>query len=156
MDAHVVAVSVAAGRVVGEQDVGVLLAQDDGERLGCFLDGHRDEAPLARRVGKHLRAHTRIGVAERLEPGDAEPAGTSRYFVPTSRRELVSRAVFRPGEAERAVRRHDEDDVMPLRRGLCHRAGGEQRLVVGVGMECDEGASRLAVWGGDHRLHPLA
>ena len=57
----------------------------------------------------------------------------------------VGRAdVLRRGEAQPAVGGDDEDHAMPLGGGSRHRAGGEQRLVVGVGVKGHQCPSHVA------------
>jgi hypothetical protein len=41
----------------------------------------------------------------------------------------------RIGEARAPIRRHDEDDAMPLRSGARHGAGREKRFVIGMGVD---------------------
>ena len=113
----VVGVAVAAVGLVVEQHVDVLLAQDRGQPLGGLLDVGADEAGRAGRVGGDLGPEAAVGVAEVLDPGDAEGLGARAQLV------HAGRGAARPSAGELAGGQARARRPSPRRR----RPGGPPR-----------------------------
>ena len=86
-------------------------------------------------VGLGLGPAAAVGVAEPLDPGHPERLGGPARLLQPALAEAAVAAQLVGRQARAAVGREHEDDAVALGRGACHRARGEQRLVVGVGVE---------------------
>ncbi len=124
MDLEVVAVAVAALRVVAEQQVGVLLVQQRGELPGGFgrVSAREPHAPW--RVGVEFAAAAAVGVAEVLGSRGTQDRGALA--------ELVQPAVRCSHGA--VAGDHDHDPVT-VGGQLGQRPAGQQHLVIGVGVK---------------------
>ncbi|GAA2142606.1 hypothetical protein GCM10009844_13950 [Nocardioides koreensis] len=127
----VVGVPVAAVGVVDRQDVDVLLAQQLREASGGRLDVDVHERVGVRRV----RPQARVGVVQRHDPGAAQGGGGRLQLGPAQAREPLTRTVDGAGQPALAAGRGHQHHPVPARRGLREGAAGQQRLVVGVGVE---------------------
>ena len=134
---HVVGVAVPAGRVVHRDRVGPLLVEDRGDPRGRLVDGDLGEGRDARR-GARRPARPGPSRRSRGAPTRATPSRRGR-LLELAQPDLGERAALgdggRGGQAGPAVGGHHEHHAVPLGGRLGHRAGGEQRLVVGVGVD---------------------
>lgn len=126
MQLNVVGVPIAAGGVVTDEDVGVLLVEDLGDTLGGVAKVEMGEA-----VGV-LGMETGVRVAERDHAGDAQCPGRVLEFAMAALGEV--RCEIAAGEAGGSVRGHDQDDSVTLGGSPRHGSGGQQGLVVRVGV----------------------
>lgn len=138
---QVIRVAVAAAGVVADEHVRILLVEDrrDPPRHG--------ESILACEPADGGPIEPGVGVSEGDGARDAEDGGRLVELGPSHGRQPLLRELGR-GEPRRAVRGHDEDDTMTLGGRPRHRPGGEESLVVGVGMDEHEGPE--AGSGGEH------
>ena len=156
MGPDVVGVAVAAERVVGRDDIGLVAADQPDQAAGGVVEiglpeGARVEVPGSAH-------HVGVVVAEVLPLGHAQDP--HRPF------QLAGPDLGQPAVVLRRVHRRDDDlallaagarhehDPMPGGHGLGHRAAGPDRLVVGMGVDGHEGGSvgrRLVRLGGRGR-----
>lgn len=137
MHLHVVAVAVAAVGLIAEQQVSVLLAEDSGQPLGGLVDvGPPEPDPPGRVRGELgvLRAVATVRISQAFDP-----------VCPENRR---ARAQFGQPDAvvfvaDPPVRGNHDDHPMARGRRPRQRAPGEHYLVVGVGVERDDGGHEL-------------
>ena len=137
-----VGVSVATGRVVRRQDVGVFLAQNRGESL---------RRPPRRRpwrtaeVGVRRTRRVRSRRSRAARPADSRSPWPRRSARRAGGRPATGRrARSVGGEAGLPRRRHDEDDPVAVGDRLRQRAGRQQSLVVGMRVERDD--DEVAGW----------
>ena len=140
VDPDVVAVPVAPVAVVGEQHVCRLLAQQGREPSRRLLQRRPHEPGAPRRVGRQLRPEAAVGIAQPLHPRHAQGGGGGAQLGKATFPQAAVTGIRGGGKAEVAVGGDHEPD--PVALGGCARQGpgGEQRLVVGVGVERQEGA----------------
>jgi hypothetical protein len=131
----VVAVAVAAVGVVGDEQVGAFGAQDRRESLGGLLERGAGEAHLPRHVGFRLRPAAAVGIAEPLDAGHAEGLRRCSRLGQAQTAELPVGAQLGRCQPGPAIGGEHEDDAVALAGQARHRAGRQQGLVVGVGME---------------------
>ena len=134
---YMVRMPVAAVVVVHGEYVGVLLAQQFGQARRRLVDAGARERVVV--VVGCLAGHAGVAVAEVFDAVDAQDFGLRPLFGHAPLRErLAGRERVRREFAQLAASREHENDAMPL--GLCarHRAGGRDRLVVGVRVEGHE------------------
>lgn len=142
VDLQVIGMAVAAAWVVADQHVHALVVEDVGDPTGHLVDvGMREAAPM-------LAMEPGIGVAQLLESMDAQDVGGLGEFGLPHQTEV--RKVLVRGEAGLAIGGDDEDDPKALCGRPGHRARGEQRLVVWMGV--DEGDDSTASAGLDRHL----
>ena len=101
----------------------------------------REIAAARRDVGMVFQRFNLFPHRTAIENVMEAPVYVKRRDKAEARKDALS-LLERVGLAERAVRGDHEDDAMALGRGPCHRARGEEGLVVGVGMEGHESAGR--------------
>ena len=135
----VIAVSIAAVRVVRQEDIDGLLEQDVGEELGGFFDIRAGEPGLPRRIRQGLWSQTAVCKAEVFHAGHPQRSCALTQLAQSSHPQPAVGNKAAGSQTLIAVGRHDQDDPVALRRGASHRPGGEQGLVVGVGVESQEG-----------------
>ena len=135
----VVAVSVAAVAVVGQQHVGVFVTQDRREPLSRLVDVGAHEPHPPRWVRVELADHPAVGIPEPLHPRHAQGAGALVELGETSLAQAPIGGERVRGEAEVAVGGHHDDHTVTLCCRARHGPRGEERLVVGVGVESHQG-----------------
>ena len=140
VDLDVVGMAVAAETVIGGEHVGpFLLDQHVDQRVRRLVDVGRRERHLGRprRTGPDpLSPRPRNTTAAHAEDG-----GGLLGFEPPPLRQMAERApdaVARRGVAGFPVGGEHGDHAMALVGRLRHDSGGEERLIVGVGVEGDE------------------
>lgn len=131
MDLHVVRVAVATAGVVADEHVHPLVVEDAGDLTGNLVDvGVSESVPM-------LAVEPGIGVAELLESMNAKDVGGLGELGLSHEPEV--RQVLGRGESGPAIGGDDEDDPQALGGSPGHRARGQQRLVVGMGMDEGDG-----------------
>jgi hypothetical protein len=132
MDLNMVGVAIAASRVVDGEHVGIHGPQYLGQP-GCGLlnvdPGERRPIPSS------LAVHSGVVVAEQPHVPAAEKGGRGAKFAHTTLRQAASLGYGHRGETSLAGGGRHHNDSMPLAGGLGQGPGGEQRFVVGVGVE---------------------
>ena len=127
---NVVTVAVAAVRLVTEKHVGVLLAEDVGQLLGGLVDVGAGEAHSAGRIGIEVLAVAAVRVVEAHHPRRAEFGSAGPQFI-----EAVDGLVV----VDLPVGRDDHHHAVTVLGQPREGAAGQDDLVIGVGMECDDG-----------------
>jgi len=114
MDLDMVGMTITSVDVIGEQYVDRLLAQESREPI-CGL-GHRrpSESHLTRRVVEARRAEAAVGIPQLLHSGDPEQSRTLGQLAGAHPGQ-ASGGIPAAREAQRAVRRGDEDDPVTAR-----------------------------------------
>ena len=146
MHLQMVGVAVAAGWVVADDDVRLLLVED-GADPSCDLE--------AIGVGEStwdLTLESGVRVVQRDEACDAECVGRGRELGGTVQRQVRRQAGG--GESGRAIRGDDEHDAQPLGSGSGHGAGRQQCLIVRVGVDEHDGLATGVERRGRSR-HPI-
>ncbi len=133
--------SVDAVLVVGDDTRGTFARQD----LGDGADDAVERGPHQRALGRTIRGHSRVAEAKRHDPVDPQGLGCTSGLSRTDCRERVgARAIGDCAELS-SGREHDHRAHLALVQQP-KRAAGEDRLVVGVGVQED---GRGTWWGHD-------
>ena len=138
MHLDVVGVAVAAVVVVDGEDVRLLLVEDHREPPGGVVDGGPPEA--VRGVVGRLAHHPGVGPAEELHAvrADLPRRGVALGRAPQRQRLAVGEHAGHGLAQLAAGGEHDHHAVAGV-DGTGQRAGGADRLVVGMGVEADDG-----------------
>ena len=137
VDLDVVRVAVAAVPVIADDDIGALLVEQLGQTGGGLV-----EVGLVERPGVLVllpAGHARVGVAEPDHPVHAEDLGRDLRLPPAPVHDGLARGEVVGGLAVVAVGGEDDHHPVALRGRPGHRPGGLGCLVVGVGMDEDDG-----------------
>lgn len=132
----VVRVAVAAGRVVADDGVRPGVVEDPRESVRHLAGVHVCEAVM-------LTVQARVGIPEMDHLADAKHIGRCGELRPPPLPESVDQVG--PGKARLAARCSDHDDPVARGNSLGHRAAGEQRLIVGMGVAEDQGVRHGAI-----------
>src|SRR5664280_677882 len=128
---HVIRMAVAPGPVVDSQSVRPLLAQYSGKAGGCLCDGDAGE------TAGHGAVDPRVSVAELDDSGAAQRLGGSfQLCLPAPSQ--GGTAAGGGGQSRLAGCGEDEHYAVALGDGPRESAPGQQRFVVGVGVEGDQ------------------
>ena len=129
---QVVGVAVAARGVIADENIGSFLIAHLGDAAP-----HRESPNVSEAVGI-LAVQAGVGVAQEHRATDSEGPGGCGELLPPGRSEIISE--LRGRQTGLTVGGHDEDDAVPLPGCSGHGPGGQQRLVVRMCMDEDEGA----------------
>ena len=137
VDLDVVGVAVAAALVVGGEHVGLLAPQDLRESLGRLVEIGGREGAVG--IVRRLAVHAGVVVAEELDARDAEHVGRPLTLDGATVAERFGRCEHAVVDfAELAARREHGDHAVTVVGGARHGAAGDDRLVVGMGVEADD------------------
>ena len=139
---QMVGVTVPAGRVVADDDIGIHIVEDR-----AHPSGHVKGLLVGEAEGM-LAVQPRVGVAEGVDAIDAEGIGGGRELRTPAQGEVAGELGRR--QAGLAVGSDDKDDPKALGCGPCHGARGEECLV--IWMRMDEGNRPRPGGGAEHRL----
>ncbi len=133
VDLDVIGVAVAPRGVVHGERVSPDRSQQGGQPGGRHLDVDAGEGVP---VAACPAVHARIVVPEQVHFETAERGGGAAQFVQPARGEVTGRAGCGcGGQSLAAGRGGDEDHPVSLGRGARQGAGGQQGLIVGMGVK---------------------
>ena len=138
--AKVIAMSVAAERVVDRQDVSLLLGQHGGEQVGRFNDGSSAERSGR---GRFILVEPRVAVTQNDRSVDAEGG---RGHVKFGQSPLPKRG-WVGGQSALTSRRDHQHHSVSLTDASGQGAAHQQRLVVRMCVERHKRVNRAGHWG---------
>ncbi len=128
----VVSMSVPAARVVAEQQLSALLADQRRQPPGGLVHVRTDEPEPVRRIREQDRPVPAVGVAEMGDARGPQQRGARGELVQPGARAGTGPWIYHP------VGGHDDDHAVSFGRQPRERAARQQRLIVGMGVERDD------------------